>query len=226
MTTDEEAALLSAIEGIERAEGAEVSPRTMMAILKAIGSFKHHCIAATLIYSGARIGEVLALQWGDVDFKRGYISIKRSADAKTREVGKPKTPRSIRSIPLDPALATLLQTDKRSIRQTPRVDDWMFPSERQRREDRTTTPIIDQRSFVQRHWDVARKEVTNKRVTPHAARHAWISIMVTLFPVADVSAWAGHASSDFTYKVYVKRLERRGTRSPIKRSIYGKHGRN
>jgi integrase len=198
-----------------------LSPTTIMKIVNTIPSLKHRTIAATLAFAGLRLGEALALQWGDIGrYRRGYLSVERSADAKTRKVGLPKTVNSIREVPLDPALVKLLQAYRRSFRTTPAADDWMFPSERQRREDLGTPPIIDQRVFTQRYFEVARKKVTDERITPHTLRHLWCSRMVTLFPVADVAAWAGHASASFTYDRYVKPLERHGADSPIKTSIY------
>lgn len=198
-----------------------LSPMTIMKIVNTIPSMKHRTIAATLAFAGLRLGEALALKWGDVGrYRCGYLSVERSADAKTRRVGHPKTVNSIREVPLDPALVKLLQEYRKSFRRMPTADDWMFPSERQRREDVGTPPIIDQRVFTQRYFEVARKKVTAERITPHTLRHLWCSRMVTLFPVADVAAWAGHASASFTYDRYVKPLERHGADSPIKTSIY------
>jgi integrase len=198
-----------------------LSPATIMKIVNTIPSMKHRTIAATLAFAGLRLGEALALKWGDVGrYRRGYLAVERSADAKTRKVGPPKTVNSIREVPLDPTLMRLLQEYRESLRTKPTADDWMFPSERQRREDIGNPPIIDQRVFAQRHFEVARKKVTTERITAHTLRHLWCSAMVTLFPVADVAAWAGHASASFTYDRYVKMIERPGADSPIKTSIY------
>lgn len=204
----------------------DISPRTVLKIVHAIPSLKHRCIVATLAFAGLRIGEALALRWGDLDTKRGYLRVERSADAKTRAVGPPKTACGERSVPLDPALTKLLLEYRRSLRQAPLPDDWMFPSERLRRTDRTNPPIIDQRSFAQRVFDVARRKVApERRITMHGLRHAWCSVMVTLYPVADVARWAGHASADFTYRTYVRPVERTKSGSPITRSIYPTKGR-
>jgi integrase len=199
-----------------------LSPTTIMKIVNTIPSMKHRTIAATLAFAGLRLGEALALKWGDIGrYRRGYLSVERSADAKTRKVGPPKTVNSIREVPLDPALVQILQEYRKSLRAKSTAEDWMFPSERQRREDIGNPPIIDQRVFAQRFFEVARKKVAKEQhITPHTLRHLWCSRMVTLFPVADVAAWAGHASASFTFDRYVKMLERPGADSPIKTSIY------
>jgi integrase len=206
---------------IETKRKRPLSPRTIMKIIDTIPSMKHRAIAATLAFAGVRLGEALALKWGDIGrYRRGYLSIERSADAKTRSVGPPKTVNSVREVPLDPALVQLLTAYRKTFRTKPTADDWMFPSERQRREDVDSPPIVDQRVFSQRYFEVARKKVTTEHITPHTLRHLWCSRMVTLFPVADVAAWAGHASASFTYDRYVKPLERHGADSPITTSIY------
>src|SRR5439155_5796922 len=55
------------------------------------------------VYSGCRLGELLALQWSDVDLETGRLSIRRSllrARQGVPEYGEPKTARSRRTITL------------------------------------------------------------------------------------------------------------------------------
>jgi integrase len=215
---------LPRLDGTAWRKRKPLSPTTVLRIVDGIPSLKHRTIAAVLAYTGMRLGEVLALRWSDVDYRRGYLSVERSADAKTRLVGKPKTSHSVRDVPLDPALIKYLRTYQAAIwKKVPPGSAWMFRSER-RRVDDDSDPIIDQRVFA-KYWNTARVKVTTERITPHTARHLWISKMVTIFPVADVSAWAGHASPAFTWDRYVRRLERKDKGSPIKTSIYAEKGR-
>lgn len=55
-------------------------------------------IVDVLIGSGARIGEVLALRWQDVDFEQGTISITGTVTAKGERQSTPKTKSSRRTI--------------------------------------------------------------------------------------------------------------------------------
>jgi integrase len=140
-----------ATRSVETKRKKPLSPVTIMKIVNTIPSLKHRTIAATLAFAGLRLGETLALTWGDVGrYRHGYLSVERSADAKTRKVGPPKSVNCIREVPLDPALVQLLQDYRKSLRRKPTADDWMFPSERQRREDIGNPPIIDHRVFTQR----------------------------------------------------------------------------
>jgi integrase len=55
--------------------------------------------------TGARVGELLALTWRDVDFDAGLMKITKSMyepDSQPVVVGPPKTPRSRRTLPLSP----------------------------------------------------------------------------------------------------------------------------
>ena len=51
----------------------------------------------TALASGMRIGELLGLQWQDIDFNRGRISVRRQLN-RDRTVSPPKTRRSLRQI--------------------------------------------------------------------------------------------------------------------------------
>ncbi|RVU72431.1 tyrosine-type recombinase/integrase [Lactobacillus xujianguonis] len=68
---------------------------------------KYLIIAA--IYTGARLGELSALQWSDVDFKNKTISITKSWNQDRRDMRKPKTKSSIRIIPVNSQLLDLLK---------------------------------------------------------------------------------------------------------------------
>jgi integrase len=68
----------------------------------------------TALYTGLRIAELLGLVWDDVDFSAGVIHVRAQLSraycgAPARRVA-PKTPASVREIPLVAQLARLLAT--------------------------------------------------------------------------------------------------------------------
>ena len=71
------------------------------------------------LYTGIRLGELLALTWNDIDFKNGIMTISKTAyrikqNGKPQVViDKPKTKNSIRLIPLPKQLSELLKRAKR-----------------------------------------------------------------------------------------------------------------
>ena len=62
-----------------------------------------------LYYTGMRKGEVCGLMWQDVDLKNRVIKVRRDIDFVTDEVGKLKTPSSVRDIPIVDELLPHLQ---------------------------------------------------------------------------------------------------------------------
>src|SRR5262245_20006593 len=64
--------------------------------------------------TGMRRGELLGLKWGDIDWDRGVVSIKRALKQSRRglELKKPKTARSARTIALPPVVIDELRSHK------------------------------------------------------------------------------------------------------------------
>lgn len=74
------------------------------------------------LYTGLRIGELLALTWDDIDFERNYMTISKSAyegemDGKIQKiVDTPKTKNSNRVIPIPKQLMDVLRQRKKKSR--------------------------------------------------------------------------------------------------------------
>ena len=72
----------------------------------------YHSIVATAVMTGARLSELLALRWSDVNFTAHTITISRAIE-RTKEFGtvvkEPKSWRGKRTIGIDPALTAILK---------------------------------------------------------------------------------------------------------------------
>ena len=68
-------------------------------------------LLALLIFTGMRRGEVIALRWEDIDWKKRLIAVKRAVTYKNNRpvIGKTKSEAGNRLIPLDEQLAAILQ---------------------------------------------------------------------------------------------------------------------
>lgn len=70
------------------------------------------------LYTGLRIGELLALKWSDIDFKKGEISVTKTCYDDTvnghfcRMIDTPKTKKSKRQIPIPKQLIPMLKEIK------------------------------------------------------------------------------------------------------------------
>lgn len=67
------------------------------------------------LYTGMRSGELRGLQWGDIDSKKGFITVQRTLHEEkggTFRIDTPKTEAGIRTIPIVPQLAEVLKTQQ------------------------------------------------------------------------------------------------------------------
>lgn len=69
-------------------------------------------LCVLLLKTGARIGEILALRWTDVDFETEEIRITRTVSGTGRGYNPPKSKNGTRKVPLDKGTLNLIQTHR------------------------------------------------------------------------------------------------------------------
>lgn len=75
--------------------------------------------AILCLYTGLRIGELLALEWSDMDLQKGIISVNKTRhDGKECSIDSPKTETSRRVIPVPKQLLPFLKEWKKKSRST------------------------------------------------------------------------------------------------------------
>jgi integrase len=88
---------------------------------------------ATVLYTGLRISEMLGLVWDDVDFRAGVIHVRAQLSRAHRGAPAqrvaPKTPASVRDVPLVPQLARLLSAHRQRTRFA-EGEHWVFATAR------------------------------------------------------------------------------------------------
>ena len=125
----------------------------------------------TELTTGLRRGELLALQWDDLDFKTGTLTVNKQVyEVKGRlQVSVPKTRASIRRLVLPPGVVEVL----RQYRET--VDSrWMFPSPV--KEDVPLTP-----GAVRRRLQIILERAGCKRIRFHDLRHPYVKLTTKKF---------------------------------------------
>lgn len=164
---------------------------------------RYYPLVLTGFRTGLRIGELLALQWGDIDFKHRLIRVSRNIA--TRRVTTPKTRSSIRDVRMTSQLAEELQAlqvlrkEETLKRGWSEVPEWVFCNERGR--------FFSADNFRKRIWDKAIEKSKLRRRTPHDMRHTYATLRLSKGDsLAEVSKEMGHSSAEITYKTYYKWL--------------------
>jgi len=103
---------------------AILEPEEIMAILKELPDPLHTMIELDA-FTGLRRGELIGLQWGDVDFETLVLHVRRSVVSMVE--GLPKTEASQKDVPLDAQLAESLFLWKQICQYTS-LADWVFAS--------------------------------------------------------------------------------------------------
>ena len=143
--------------------------------------------------TGLRRGELLALQWDDLDFKTGTLTVNKQVyEVRGQlQVSVPKTRASIRRLVLPPGVVEVL----RQYRET--VDSrWMFPSPV--KEDTPMTP-----GAVRRRLQIILERAGCKRIRFHDLRHTFATLSLESgMDVKTLSAMLGHVSAATTLDIY------------------------
>ena len=155
---------------------------------------------ALILYTGLRIGEICALKWGDINFKKNYLVVNKTIqriymknDKKNERKSKviittPKTRNAIRMIPINYEFAKFLKELKKD-------DDCYILSSK--------TKYIEPRTFRKYYYRVLRKlEINNMNF--HSLRHTFASNCIRLgCDYKTVSELLGHSSVNITLNIYV-----------------------
>ena len=161
------------------------------------------------VFTGVRLGELMGLEWQDVDFKNGIISINRSSQY-LADMGVftkvPKTESSIREIAIPEFIISLLEEyklwydEQKSI-----VGDFWHESNRLFVQD-DGKPIHP--STISKWFEQFVKKIGLPVINFHGLRHTNATLLISQqVDVATVSARLGHAQITTTYNFYVHPLK-------------------
>ena len=143
--------------------------------------------------TGLRVGELMALQWNDLDFKTGELRIERQA---YRIKGKlliqpPKTKASIRTVILPPPVVEALRAYRQTV-----SSQWIFPSPK--KEDAPLAPAAASHRLAK-----ILDHAGCKKVRFHDLRHVFATNALKHgMDVKTLSTVIGHVSSTTTLNIY------------------------
>ncbi|NYG55299.1 tyrosine-type recombinase/integrase [Nocardioides perillae] len=153
-----------------------------------------------MLATGARIGEVLALRWVDVDLAAAqpvaYINgtIKTETGRGTYRKAKPKTDASIRSVELPPFAVEVLL--RRRVEQPPNHFNAVFA---------TRNGTWHQVGNMERRWRAVRKDAGLDWVKPHLFRKTVATLIDRLADKETAARQLGHSSSAITAEFYIEK---------------------
>jgi len=152
-------------------------------------TYRDRAMILTAAYSGLRQGELLALEWGDVELGDARITVRRSVDV-NRDVKAPKTFRE-RSVRLLPEAVAALEAWRIEAPQVSLV----FPNQR--------GGIMHRSNWNRRAFTPARDAANLPHLRFHDLRHTYVSMLLRsgVDPVR-VARWAGHSTPRMTWDVY------------------------
>ena len=143
--------------------------------------------------TGLRRGELIALQWDDLNFETGVLTVNKQAYTVNGELQiiPPKTKASVRKLVLPPAVRAVLREYHK------KVDSrWMFPSPV--KADRPITPGV-----ARRRLQTILERADCKRVRFHDLRHTFATLALENgMNVKTLSAMLGHVSAVTTLDIY------------------------
>ncbi|MDG9079329.1 site-specific integrase [Streptococcus pneumoniae] len=161
-------------------------------------NFFDYVLYKTLLASGCRIGEALALEWSDIDLKKGIISISKTLN-RYQETNTPKSKAGLREIDIDKATVSLLKQYKK--RQ--QVQSWQLG----RSEGIVFTPFTTKYAYacllrkrLQSHF----KGAGVPDISFHGFRHTHATIMLYAgIEAKDLQYRLGHSNISMTLNTYV-----------------------
>lgn len=158
------------------------------------GRYLSYYVIYVAIYTGMRVGEILALEWSDIDFDKRTISITKTYNDRIHQIGATKTPSSVRTIKVnDKVLDVLLQLKQRNTRK------YIFS---------TAGKIISPQP-VNRALHRALKTIAiDKNFHFHCLRHSHVAyLLANDVDLYAISKRLGHKDMTITAKTYAYLLE-------------------
>ena len=150
----------------------------------------------TALRTGMRIGELVALQWGDVDFNGKFIVVQRTFWQGT--IGTPKNGKT-RHVDMSDQLVTELSDHRRrmaseALREGREMPEWIFSTvEGKRLWPQIARGILDRLT----------KKAGIRKLTPHIFRHSFASQLIAgNQSLVYIQKQLGHSSISMTVDVY------------------------
>jgi integrase len=184
-------------EVVESCTILTTTPKEIMALLKELPE-PLRTAAELDAFTGLRRGELIGLQWEDVDFENLVIHVRRSVVMMVQ--GAPKTEASAKDVPLDAALAESL-LKLRLTAPYNRETDWVFASPTMKGKQ----PLWPETLWRRYGRPAVKAAKIQKRVGFHTFRHTYTTLLTqNNEEVKVVQELLRHANSRITLDLYAQ----------------------
>jgi integrase len=197
---------VAAVHSAPKAESEEIeilTPEQIKAVLDSLKGHSLHPIVSLALATGMRRGELLGLQWRDVDLDAGALRVERSleeTDAGLR-LKNPKTKRGRRNIKL-PAQAAALLREHRKQQLELRIALGMGKLEAMSPVFCNVEGQLLRPRNVTKAWSRVASALSLK-VSFHALRHTHVSMLIREgVDILSISRRIGHSKAATTLDVY------------------------
>lgn len=146
-----------------------------------------------MAYLGLRRGEACALHVADVDMGARMVHVRRAVKERDGSVDVPKSPASVRDLPMPDALRGVLAEWMAERARLGHGCDYLACS---------SVGTVLRPQNLQKWWDAHRAELGADGMTLHQIRHSNLSMMARHMSVFDLQRWAGWSSIE-PARVYV-----------------------
>ncbi len=164
------------------------SPEEVHALARAAVSEQDSALFLTAAFTGLRLGELLALQWGDIDFPARAIRVRRSYSPQGR-VTAPKSGK-VRAVPLVGEVASALERLQERHRWTA-DSELIFPGTAGQHQGAT---------MLRRRYKAALTRAGLRDLRFHDLRHTFGTLAIQRASILQVKAWMGHADVQTTMR--------------------------
>jgi integrase len=201
---------VAAVNAVPKVEDTEIEILTAEQITELLAGLEGHAlfpIASLALATGMRRGELLGLQWSDVDLDKAMLRVERSVE-ETRaglRIKSPKTKRGRRNVALPPAAVTMLREQrKRQIELRLALGQGGQPT----LVFSTVEGKLLSPDNLSRDWRRVCNAKKLPRVSFHALRHTHASVLISAGEdILTISRRLGHSKASVTLDTYGHLME-------------------
>ena len=161
-------------------------------LLEKVQNTRARTFLLTALHTGMRRGEILGLQWKDIDFKEKVIHVRHNAvvcEGETTVSEELKTKAAKRNLPLSEDLEAWLAARKKTSH-----SQYVIAMKNHK-------PLT--KSSYRSMWRLIERELPDTHITAHILRHTYITRLFEAgLDIKEIQYLAGHSTMDMTLKVY------------------------